>query len=272
MDTPRRDARRLPDRRPLAATVAGAALLLCAAGLAARAQPRAHLPTARDTWSWPDELVNMQVLPSEWSGERLAPVMQGFSRALGVRCSHCHVGEEGAGLETYDFASDENPNKDRAREMLRMLGSVNEHLAALEPSGDRRVNMWCHTCHRGRPRPMTLGEELGEARRAGGSVAALGRYTELKEAYYGRGVFDFRDEGTLNALGYEALEAGDNETAVATFRLNTEAFPDSANAWDSLAEAYMTAGDLEQARAHYRKSLELDPRNQNAREMLEKLE
>ncbi len=52
--------------------------------------------------------------------------MKGFTRALGVRCSHCHVG--GNPLSTYDFASDENPNKGRAREMLRMLNSINEHL------------------------------------------------------------------------------------------------------------------------------------------------
>ena len=34
-------------------------------------------------------------------------VMPGFTRALGVRCSYCHVGEEGESLSTYDFASDD---------------------------------------------------------------------------------------------------------------------------------------------------------------------
>src|SRR3954471_10923860 len=115
----------------------------------------------QDRWSWPEKPQNLKVLPPTWTGARLQPVMFGFTRALGVRCSYCHVGEEGKPLTTYDFVSDANPNKDRAREMLRMLGDVNEHLKKLEPSGDKRVNMWCHTCHRGRPRPMTLEEELG---------------------------------------------------------------------------------------------------------------
>ena len=47
------------------------------------------------------------------SGERLRPVMMGFTRALGVRCNHCHVGEDGQPLSTFDFVSDENPNKVR---------------------------------------------------------------------------------------------------------------------------------------------------------------
>ena len=91
--------------------------------------------------------------------------MRGFTRSLGVRCTHCHVGEEGKPLGSYDFVSDKNPNKDRAREMYRMLGDINAHLKKI--TAERRcraVNMWCGTCHRGRPRPTTLGEEMSEAR------------------------------------------------------------------------------------------------------------
>ena len=90
--------------------------------------------------------------------------MRGFTRSLGVRCTHCHVGEEGKPLGSYDFVSDKNPNKDRAREMYRMLGDINAHLKKITPSAEPRVNMWCGTCHRGRPRPTTLGEEMSEAR------------------------------------------------------------------------------------------------------------
>ena len=72
--------------------------------------------SAQESWNWPEKPKNLQVLPKEWPGKRLEPVMKGFTRALGVRCSYCHKGEEGKPLSTYDFASDENPNKDRARE------------------------------------------------------------------------------------------------------------------------------------------------------------
>ena len=117
---------------------------------------------AQEPWSWPEKPKNLQVFPKDWSGTRLRPVMFGFTRALGVRCSYCHKGEEGKPLSTYDFASDENPNKDRAREMYRMLGDITDHLKKIKPSGDKPANMWCHTCHHGRPRPITLDEELAE--------------------------------------------------------------------------------------------------------------
>lgn len=94
---------------------------------------------AQERWSWPEKPANLQVLPKDWPGSRLQPVMTGFTRALGVRCSYCHKGEEGKPLSTYDFVSDENPNKNRAREMLRMLGSINDHLKNIQPSGDKRV-------------------------------------------------------------------------------------------------------------------------------------
>jgi hypothetical protein len=92
-------------------------------------------PAQQAEWSWPEKPANIQVLNKDWPGSRLSPVMRGFTRALGVRCSYCHAGQEGKPLSTYDFASDQNPNKNRAREMLRMLGSINGHLKNIEPSG-----------------------------------------------------------------------------------------------------------------------------------------
>ena len=55
------------------------------------------------------------------------------------------------------------------------------------------------------------------------------------------------------------------------FKLNVIAYPESANTYDSLGEAYMTNGDKELAMKNYKKSLELDPKNQNAVKMLESL-
>ena len=89
---------------------------------------------AQDTWTWPEKPKNLQVFPKDWSGTRLRPVMIAFTRALGVRCSYCHKGEESKPLSTYDFASDENPNKNRAREMYRMLGDITDHLKKLSPA------------------------------------------------------------------------------------------------------------------------------------------
>jgi len=222
-------------------------------------------------FQWPEEPENLQVLEG-FSGDRLAPVMRGFTQALGVRCSYCHVGEDGAPLSTYDFASDDNDHKVIARTMLRMLGVVNDTLRTIERSGHdhARVNMWCHTCHRGRPRPMTLAEELGEVYEHDGAGAALAQYDELRERFYGRGSYDF-GEASLNALGYQALQAGDHDGAIAIFRRNVEEFPDSGNTHDSLGEGYMVRGDRELAIESYERSLELNPQNRNAAQKLQEL-
>jgi len=53
---------------------------------------------SQDTWRWPEKPSNLKVLPKDWPGSRLQPVMIGFTRALGVRCSSCHKGQEGKPL------------------------------------------------------------------------------------------------------------------------------------------------------------------------------
>ena len=218
-------------------------------------------------WSWPERAENLQVFRADFPGQRLGAVMRGFTSALGVRCSHCHVGEEGEPLSTYDFASDDNPNKVTARAMLNMLGDINDTLDAMDLSGVERVNMWCHTCHRGAARPAILTETLMMTYRADGGPAMLTKYDELRERYYGAGTYDFREE-SLNTVGYEVLALEDFDTAIAVFRLNTKHHPKSSNAFDSLAEAYAESGQNELAEVFYRKALELDPTNENSLEML----
>ena len=232
---------------------------------------RSSSATSQEAWTWPEKGKNLLVLPRDFPKERLAAVMKGFTRTLGVRCTYCHVGEEGKPLRTYDFVSDQNPNKQRAREMYLMLGDINGHLKKIEPSGDKRVNMWCGTCHQGRPRPMTLEEALGEAYRKDGVTAAVARYRELRERYYGRGAYDF-GEGSLDAFGSELLEKGDHDGAIAVFRLNAQEFPQSGDVWESLAGGYLAAGQKSLAKIYYRKSLEVDPQNGDALEKLRELE
>ncbi|MFO7587848.1 MAG: c-type cytochrome [Gemmatimonadota bacterium] len=225
---------------------------------------------AAQGWTWPERAENLQVLPEDFGGDRLQGVMTGFTRALGVRCSHCLVGEEGRPLSEFDFPSDENPNKETARTMLRMLGDIDEALKTVEPTGDRRVNMWCDTCHRGRPRPMTLQKELAEMDRARGGEAALARYDSLRAELHGRGAYDF-GEGSLNGLGYELLQADRAGDAILVFERNAKLFPASGNAFDSLGEAWAAKGDTVRAIENYRRSLQLAPRNRIAARTLEEL-
>lgn len=80
------------------------------------------------------------------------------------------------------------------------------------------------------------------------------------------------DEAGMNRVGYQLLALKRVREAVEVFKLNVEAHPQSANVYDSLAEAYAAAGERELAVRNYRRSLELDPKNANAAEALKKLE
>lgn len=79
------------------------------------------------------------------------------------------------------------------------------------------------------------------------------------------------DENEMNLTGYDFLQSGNTETALAIFKINMEAFPKSFNAYDSYAEALMISGNKTAAIKNYKKSLKLNPENENGIEMLKKL-
>ena len=83
---------------------------------------------------------------------------------------------------------------------------------------------------------------------------------------------EYFKERLLNVFGYEQLQAGHLDDAIAVFKLNVEMYPGGFNAYDSLAEAYMAKGDRQAAAENYRQSLALNPENTNATQMLKKLE
>jgi dienelactone hydrolase len=61
----------------------------------------------------------------------------------------------------------------------------------------------------------------------------------------------------INFLGYQALAAGDGKGAVAIMMVNVEGQPRSANAWDSLGDAYLADGQRDKAREAAEKALRL---------------
>ncbi len=78
-------------------------------------------------------------------------------------------------------------------------------------------------------------------------------------------------ENALNQLGYDLMNKGNKNAALAIFQLNTEFYPEAFNTWDSLAEWYMLEGDKTRAIEYYRKSLSLNPTSENGKKMLDKL-
>ena len=83
-------------------------------------------------------------------------------------------------------------------------------------------------------------------------------------------------ERVLNLLGYELLSKKSFDDAIEVFKLNVEVYPDSWNAYDSLAEGYsarrdVSKDDLRLAEDNYQKSLRLNPHNTRASAELERL-
>jgi tetratricopeptide (TPR) repeat protein len=78
-------------------------------------------------------------------------------------------------------------------------------------------------------------------------------------------------EMEVNGLGYEMLGRDHIGLAIAVFKFNVEAHPESGNVYDSLAEAYMSNDQDDLAIAFYERSLEVDPSNDNAREMIRRI-
>jgi tetratricopeptide (TPR) repeat protein len=121
----------------------------------------------------------------------------------------------------------------------------------------------------GRPAPPTEDQFVNLILEEGPERAAR-TYREVSARYPGYALFR---EATLNRLGYEFLNRrADAKGAVQIFLMNVEAFPESWNAYDSLAEAYLADGQPALAVKNYKKSLELNPQNGNASEALKKIE
>jgi len=78
-------------------------------------------------------------------------------------------------------------------------------------------------------------------------------------------------EREMNALGYKYLQEGKIKDAIKLFILNTIAFPNSSNVFDSLGEAYMKDNQYDLAIKNYEESLALDSKNINAKDRLEVL-
>ena len=114
----------------------------------------------------------------------------------------------------------------------------------------------------------SIAETLAPIIEQSGVTAALTQFRQMRA----RSSEYSLSESEMNSLGYYFLNTRKAvDTAVAVFRLTVEAFPNSANAYDSLGEAYMVKGDKELAIKNYQRSLELNPQNTNAVEMLKKL-
>lgn len=79
-------------------------------------------------------------------------------------------------------------------------------------------------------------------------------------------------EGNLNTLGLQLVfNPQTSQQGIKVFLLATKLYPNSANLFDSLAEAYLFVGNTKEAINSFKKSLELNSQNQNAIDRLKEL-
>src|SRR5208337_248015 len=79
-------------------------------------------------------------------------------------------------------------------------------------------------------------------------------FAEARQRYPKEIVFS---EPVMNRLGYEYLQEGNTQAAIALFQLNVTAYPDSPNVYDSLGDAYLANGQTDLARQNAQKTLDL---------------
>lgn len=113
---------------------------------------------------------NIKVL-NGMPASQLIPVMNFFAASMGRQCNFCHVNNNGQ----WDYASDAKPEKQTARDMIKLVLDNNKTLGRLNLDP-----IACYTCHRGRTSPQSVptlplplpSPPPAGARGAGGSPAA----------------------------------------------------------------------------------------------------
>lgn len=89
---------------------------------------------------------NIRLLKGMPTGRLLKIMEFGYSRSLGVTCTHCHNPKE--------WDSDEKPAKQITREMAAMAAAINDqYLKNIKNLKGPSPLVNCTTCHRGQVKP-----------------------------------------------------------------------------------------------------------------------
>ena len=94
-------------------------------------------------------------------------------------------------------------------------------------------------------------------------------YYQLKKDHFE--LYDFGNETELTLYGYNFLWENNLVDALAVFELIVAEFPSSANAYDSLGEAYLQAKDSSKSLENYEKSFRMNPDNFYAEDVIQQI-
>lgn len=223
------------------------------------------VPACADIFDSPQ---NLDVLPTDISPAALRDTMRSFATDTGSRCYTCHVGEDEHDLRTYDFSLDDKEKKQKAREMVLMVKTINERLDDIfQNSPDERLTVNCATCHHGQARPETIQAVLARAYREAGMEKAIEEYRSLRERHYGGYTFDF-SERALMILAEEMAAIDDSVAALGFLDLNLQFYPQSSNSYVLQGQIFAAVGNVSAARTSLMKALEIDPDNPWTQQLL----
>ena len=98
---------------------------------------------------------NLKILAKNISHDDLKKIMDGYKEALGVKCNFCHAASKDTSVHHPDFASDEKPEKNIARKMMKMTAKINKKYFSFTTAeeGENNPSVTCITCHRGNQQP-----------------------------------------------------------------------------------------------------------------------
>ena len=218
----------------------------------------------------PDKFTNLKFLPQDIKRDSLVGIMRGFSFALGVRCQYCHVGGDGVSFAGVEFAKDDDPDKLKARWMLRMVDSLNRFvLPQLPGAGANLVKIECKTCHRGINKPLLLSQRLEQIRADSGIDAAIAKYRQLRTSDGMSGRYDF-GEWEMNVWGERLVAAGKPAEAIKVYQLNLEFFPQSTSILGTLGRLHEPT-DKAKAIEYFEKVLLIAPNDARLRQHVDSL-
>lgn len=103
------------------------------------------------------------------------------------------------------------------------------------------------------PAPATA-QVLTELESFGGVEKVAKRLAEARRSDPKAVVFP---ESIVNQIGYDHLQSNDVKVAIEIMKLNVTAFPESANVYDSLSDAYLADGQKDLARENAKKAIAL---------------
>ncbi len=214
---------------------------------------------------------NLKFFPKDIPVRALLDTMNTFTRALGVNCSFCHMAEENQPPAQRDFASDEKPNKDKARTMLRMVAAINaDYLTKLSARMQPPIVVTCATCHRGVSEPRQLDQVILNRYDSAGTDSAVALYRQLRQRYYGHASYDF-GEAPLAEVGGTLRQRNRVADALKFYMLNLEFAPSSSSAWSQLGSAQLASGDTATAIQSFQKALSLNPTDRQATRAMQAL-